>query len=267
MAWSHERVREELESFLGDRSDWPSYRDFQRAGRRTLQRRDHPDGRRSPVGGHDGSGVRRAATGLSAGVDGGAHRARAVRVRRQADHVAEPQGGRGRRPEGPSRCRPADRWTGTVGAPVGRRAVGRARGLAPGLEPHADRAGATAARRASGRLAHEAAVPRSRTRLDADRDSPVRTHRVLASASGRPAGRSTTPGRSARLDRGAHRGRTPPVLPDRGTFPSAAEFEAAGLGRRYRAASRSGGIARWKRQLGSDDAPTGGGAVGAPQSS
>jgi hypothetical protein len=35
--WSEERVAEELREFLGDRSEWPSYRDFQRRGRRALR--------------------------------------------------------------------------------------------------------------------------------------------------------------------------------------------------------------------------------------
>jgi len=35
--WSDERIARELRAFLTDRSEWPSYRDFQRAGRRTLR--------------------------------------------------------------------------------------------------------------------------------------------------------------------------------------------------------------------------------------
>jgi hypothetical protein len=35
--WSEERVAEELQEFLGGRSEWPSYRDFQRQGKKALR--------------------------------------------------------------------------------------------------------------------------------------------------------------------------------------------------------------------------------------
>lgn len=37
MAWTEDRVREELRRFLKDRTEWPSYRDFQRAGHKALR--------------------------------------------------------------------------------------------------------------------------------------------------------------------------------------------------------------------------------------
>jgi len=36
-AWGDERIREELRSFLADRTEWPTYREFERSGLRALR--------------------------------------------------------------------------------------------------------------------------------------------------------------------------------------------------------------------------------------
>ena len=35
--WTDERIREELQSFLADRTEWPTYREFERNGRKALR--------------------------------------------------------------------------------------------------------------------------------------------------------------------------------------------------------------------------------------
>jgi hypothetical protein len=35
--WTEERIREELRSFLADRTEWPTYREFERSGRKALR--------------------------------------------------------------------------------------------------------------------------------------------------------------------------------------------------------------------------------------
>jgi hypothetical protein len=66
---SQAKIRAELRSFLRDKAEWPSYRDFQRAGLKEPPGQHHPKRWRQTVGRRDGSALRRAPTRLCAGVD------------------------------------------------------------------------------------------------------------------------------------------------------------------------------------------------------
>jgi hypothetical protein len=255
MAWSHERVRQELEAFLGDRSDWPSYRDFQRAGRRTLRDMITRTG-----------GARRwAATMGVAYVErppGYAPVWTEERIERELREFVgkrttwpsrkefEAAGRKGLR-DAVRRTGGPERWAPLLGVVrsderAGSRRVWNPARIEQELRPLVGRAGGWPTKRQF----HEGGLGSMLAAIYRFEGTAYWRRRMGVPPADRPHRGGRRDWTEERIEAELRR-----FCADRGTFPSAAEFEAAGLGRLYRAASRSGGIGRWKRRLGYDYAP------------
>jgi hypothetical protein len=265
--WTPERIREELDAFLAGRSDWPSYRDFQRAGRRTL--RDvitRMGGARAWAATMGVAYVERPPGYAPVWTDERIERELREFLRERVTWPSRKEfeaAGRKSLRDAVRRTGGPERWAALVGAVrpderAGSRRVWTPARIEEELRPLVLRTEGWPTRRQF----HEAGLGSMRTAIHHFEGAAYWRQRMGVPQADRPHGGGRRDWTEERIEAELRR-----FCAERGRFPTAAAFEAAGLGRLYRAASRSGGIARWKRQLGFDDAPKGAGAAGASQSS
>jgi hypothetical protein len=248
-AWTPERVEAELREFLDGKDEWPSYRDFVRAGRKRL--RDET----TRLGGAE-AWARRIGVAYPRRLPGYPPRWTEQRVRRElvgflSGHREWPSArtfdgsGRSALRRAVTRTGGPERWAAEFGLALSTRRSGSRRRWTPEalestVRPLVDRLGRWPTK-AEFRAAGLESALTAMYRFEGINEWRER----LGAGPRRPRSASARRWSDERLERELRE-----FCRGRSSWPTEREFLAAGRGRLYRAASLYGGIASWQRRLG-----------------